>query len=275
MTPAADMISYYDQGQEASRLQKGAGLLEFVRTQEILRRHLPQPPGLVLDVGGASGVHAAWLARDGYSVHVVDPIELHVEQARAAAATQPSAPFTAAVGDARALEEQEGSADAVLLLGPLYHLIALEDRLTALREARRVAVPGGVVFVAAISRFAPLIDGLLNPGTGFLLDPGFREIVERDLRDGQHRNPTSRPGWFTRAYFHLPEELRGEVVAAGLEVVDLLGIEGPGALVPDLADRWRDAAWREALLFAARAVESEPAMLGAAGHLMAVTRKPA
>ena len=114
--------------------------------------------------------------------------------------------------------------------------------------------------MAAISRFAPLIDGLLNPGTGFLLDLGFREIVERDLRDGQHRNPTSRPGWFTTAYFHLPDELREEVGAAGLEVVDLVGIEGPGALVPDLAERWRDAAWREALLFAARAVESEPAM---------------
>lgn len=269
------MVSYYDQGMEATRLQGGSGLLEFVRTQEILRRHLPQPPGHVLDVGGASGVHAAWLARDGYSVHVVDPIELHVEQALAAAAAQPSAPFTAAVGDARALDQQEASADAVLLLGPLYHLTTLEDRLTALRETRRVLRPGGVVFVAAISRFAPLIEGLLNPGTGFLLDPRFREIVERDLRDGQHRNPTGRHGWFTTAYFHLPDELREEVVAAGLEVVELLGIEGPGGLVPDLAARWRDAAWREALLFAARAVESEPAMLGAAGHLMAVARKPA
>src|SRR5262245_46644010 len=152
------MASYYDKGREASRLHCGTGLLEFARTQEILRRHLPQPPGFVLDVGGASGVHAAWLARDGYSVHVVDPIELHVEQARAAAAAQPSAPFTAAAGDARALDQQQAAADAVLLLGPLYHLTTLEDRLTALREARRVARPGGLIFVAAISRFAPLID---------------------------------------------------------------------------------------------------------------------
>ena len=110
------MVSYYDKGREASRLQGGTGLLEFARTQEILRRHLPQPPGFVVDVGGASGLHAAWLARDGYSVHVVDPIELHVEQARAAAAAQPSAPFTAAVGDARALDQRQASPDAVLLL---------------------------------------------------------------------------------------------------------------------------------------------------------------
>ena len=226
----------------------------------------------MLDVGGASGIHAAWLARDGYRVHVVDPVELHVEQALAAARAQPQAPFTAAIGDARALTEADASTDAVLLLGPLYHLTALEDRLAALRGAQRVTRPGGPVFVAAISRFASLIDGLLR---GFVVEPEFRRDVERVLRDGQHRNPTGRPEWFTTAYFHHPDELRDEVLTAGLELMELVGIEGPGGLVPNMAERWHDETWQEAVLFAARAVESEPSMLGAAGHLMAVARKPA
>ena len=217
-------------------------------------------------------MHAAWLAQDGYDVHLVDAMELHIEQARATALSQPHAPFTAAVGDARSLDEPATSADAVLLLGPLYHLTALEDRLGALREAARVARPGSAVFVAAISRFASLIDGLVQ---GFLVEHRFRAIVERDLLDGQHRNPTARRHWFTTAYFHHPDELRDEVLTAGLELVEVLGVEGPGAQVPDLATRWEDPVWREALLFVARAVESEPSMLGAAGHLMAVARKPA
>ncbi len=102
--------SYYEQGREASRLLAGPGLLEFARTREILCRFLPGPPGRVLDVGGAAGIHAAWLARDGYQVHLVDPMKLHVEQALSTAAAQPSTPFTAAVGDARALEEGDASA---------------------------------------------------------------------------------------------------------------------------------------------------------------------
>src|SRR5205807_2243996 len=56
----------------------------------------------------------------------------------------------------------------------------------------------------------------------------------RDLREGQHRNPTDRPEWFTTAYFHHPTELREEVEAAGLIFEGMFGIEGPGWLMPGL-----------------------------------------
>jgi len=252
------------------RLRAGDGLLEFLRTQEILRGHLPPPPARVLDVGGASGIHSAWLARDGHRVHLVDPIELHVEQARAAAAAQPEAPFTAAAGDARALDAPDASADAVLLLGPLYHLVERGERLAALREAGRVVRPGGPVFAAAISRFASLFDALRR---GFIVDPVFRPVLERTLRDGQHRNPTGAPLWFTTAYFHRPEELRQEVLEAGLELVELVAVEGPGWAVGDLERRLEDPGWREAILGACRAVAAEPSLLGS-GHLIAVARRP-
>jgi len=36
----------------------------------------------------------------------------------------------------------------------------------------------------------------------------FLEILEQDLKDGEHRNPTSSPAYFTTTYFHLPEELK-------------------------------------------------------------------
>ncbi len=258
-TPA-EIRSYYEEGREDARLRSGTGLLEFARTQEILRRHLPPSPARILDVGGGSGVHSAWLARDGHEVHLVDPIELHVEQALAASRSQPEASFSAVIGDARRLREADESYDATLLLGPLYHLTSRDDRLDALREARRVIRPGGSVFAAAISRFASVMDGLAR---GFLLEPGFRKIVERDLIDGQHRNPTAIRGWFTTAYFHHPDELRDEVSQVGLEVVELLGIEGPGALMVGAEECWQDPAWREAMM-----------LLGSAGHLMAVARRP-
>lgn len=264
------MRAYYERGGEDARLREEGGLLEFLRTQEIVRRHLPPAPVRVLDVGGASGVHAAWLAADGHRVHLVDPVELHVEQARAAAAAQSETPFTAATGDARALEEPAESVDAVLLLGPLYHLTERAERVAALAEARRVLRPGGVIFAAAISRFASLFDGLHR---GFLLDAEFRAAMQRTLRDGQHRNPTERPGWFTTAYFHHPDELRSEVSDAGLELVELVAIEGPAWLI-DGGRSLEDPEWRAIVLEACRAVEAEHTLLGSGGHLMAVARRP-
>ena len=256
-----EIRDHYGQGVERDRLAGGTSRIELARTQELLGRVLPPPPAAVLDVGGGPGVYAAWLAELGYRVHLVDPVPLHVEQATHRGG------FTAALGDARRLEDADASYDAVLLLGPLYHLTERADRVRALTDAGRVARPGAPIAAAAISRFASLLDGLVHDR---LADPAFRAIVERDLAEGQHRNPDGRVEWFTTAFFHHPDELHGEVADAGLELEGIYGLEGPGWLLPRL---WDEPERREEVLFAARAVESEPALAGLSAHLLAIMRR--
>jgi ubiquinone/menaquinone biosynthesis C-methylase UbiE len=263
-------VGHYERGAESGRLVSG-GLprLEFVRTLELLGRFLPPPPADILDVGGGPGVYAATLARQGYRVALIDVMPLHVEQAAAAAAAQPESPFEVRLGDARALDANDASCDAVLLLGPLYHLTSRADRIRALGEAHRVLRPEGVVIAVAISRFASLLDGLAQ---GFLSDPVFAGVVEHDLRDGQHRNPkpVERPEWFTTAFFHHPDELIAEVVEAQLGCEGVFGVEGPGWV---FQDRWESPDRNEILANAARAVEDEPTLRAASAHLLAVGRK--
>ena len=156
------VADYYARGEEERRLEASEFPLERIRTQLILRRVLPPPPATILDVGGAAGVYAYWLAGLGYRVHLVDPVPLHIEQAKSAGRPGPIALASLAVGDARQLDFADGAADAVLLLGPLYHLTDRADRVAALTEARRVSGPDGVVVAAAISRFASLLDGFMR-----------------------------------------------------------------------------------------------------------------
>jgi ubiquinone/menaquinone biosynthesis C-methylase UbiE len=267
----AAILAHYAEGREATRLQRNP--LELVRTQELLARHLPPPPATILDVGGGTGVYAVWLAANGYDVHLVDASPLHVEEARQASIAQPDHPLRSAyVGDARALDQPSGSVDAVLLLGPLYHLTERSDRLRALREANRVVGPGGLVFAVGISRFASLLDGLQN---NLLDDPAFRSIVERDLKDGQHRPPPDRSEYFTTAYFHHPDELQAEVRDAGLSIIETAAIEGPAWVSRDFAAWWSNDERRSRLLDAIRAVENEPSLFGVSAHLMVVARKMA
>ena len=256
-----EIRGHYDEGVELRRLSRGAGALELARTQDILRRHLPQSPATVLDVGGGPGIYAAWLNSLGYTVQLVDPVPSHVEEARRRS-------VNAEVGDARSLSAAPESADAVLLLGPLYHLTERADRLLALREAARVVRPGGLVFAVGISRFASLLDGLRSH---YLDDPAFRKIVDRDLRDGQHRNPENRPGWFTTAFFHHPDELAREIVDAGLDLQRVVAIEGPLWLFPDLA--WEDEGRRGRLLDGLRAIEEERSLMGASAHFMGIASR--
>jgi SAM-dependent methyltransferase len=241
-----------------------------VRSRELILRHAPPAPAVVLDVGGAAGVYAFWLADRGYEVSLLDATPRLVDVARARNERVKRRLVACDVADARALPQSDDSAEMVLLLGPLYHLTRPEDRQAALTEAARVLRPGGVLFAAAISRWGSVLDGL---GREFLRDRDFARIVERDLVDGNHRNPTGQLDYFTTAYFHRPEDLRNEVVDAGLDVEALYGIEGPGWILPDLSDRWNDPERRDIVIQVARMLESEPSMLGSSAHLMVVGRK--
>lgn len=264
------IVEYYDRTPEETRLEQGAFQLERERTRELLQRFLPSPPATVVDVGGAAGAYALWLAEAGYSVHLLDRTPRLVAEAGRRSASAPRPLASCRVGDARALDLSSGTADVVLLLGPLYHLTEAADRREALREAARVLRPGGLLFAAAISRWASALDGLARE---LLTDPRFAGIVEQDLRTGQHRNPTERADYFTTAYFHHPDELAVEVKRAGLELVGVFGIEGPGWILADIVARMADPSRREALLRVARMLETDAPIIGTSAHLLAVARR--
>src|ERR1700722_3523209 len=218
------ILRYYQSGQEAERLESPFFRWEKVRTLDLLDRFLPRAPALVLDVGGAAGAYAFRLAERGYVVDLVDPVPLHVDQARQRVAMDQRAPRRFQVGDARAIPCEDGTADAVLFFGPLYHLTDSSERLKAIGEARRVLRVGGVLLAVAISRFASALDGI---GRGLIRDPDFVRIVEQDLKTGQHRNETGNLDYFTTAFFHHPDQLKMELVDGGFPNPRLCAIEGP------------------------------------------------
>jgi ubiquinone/menaquinone biosynthesis C-methylase UbiE len=260
-----EIREHYLESEEWQRLSSAQGELEKLRTQAILARNLPAAPAVVFDIGGAAGIHAFWLAQQGYQVHLIDPMELHLEQARSHAAASGVALASISQGDARKLNIASGIADAVLLLGPLYHLTERSDRLQALGEARRILKPRSVLLAAGISRFASLIDGL---SSGFFRDATFRKIVAADLASGQHRNPTNNPQYFTTAYFHRPEELAAEVREAGFGDVAALAIEGPAWSTSQFREVWSDPEQRGKLMEFLSLVEKEPSLHGASAHFI-------
>jgi ubiquinone/menaquinone biosynthesis C-methylase UbiE len=267
-----EIEEHYLQGIEQERLSANEGELERLRTQSVLTRFLPPPPAVVLDIGGGTGIYAFALAEMGYQVHLIDPLELHLEQARSHSNNSGVSLVSISQSNACKLDVAPGVADSVLLLGPLYHLVQHTDRRAALREAYRVLKPGGVLFAAAISRFASLIDGLFR---GYFKDPAFRDIVAADLATGQHRNPTNNPSYFTTAYFHRPEELVREVSEAGFEDVSVRAVEGPAWSAVYFRDIWAVAEERERLMQFLSLIEEEPSIQGASAHLIAVAYRQA
>jgi SAM-dependent methyltransferase len=223
---------------------------------------------VVADVGGGPGRYSLWLAERGYTVHHRDLVDLHLEQVTGDAGARGLA-IDSAIADARALDLADASADAVLLLGPIYHLPTRDDRVAALAEAGRVVRPGGPVFAAAISRWAPRLHGQVAARLGDEY-PSIHELVE--VVEGTGRLVPLFEGSFS-GYCHRPDELRDEVLAAGLELVDLVGVEGIAFALPDLEARLSEPAQREIVLRAARAIERIPELLGLSPHLVATARR--
>ena len=265
------VTEFYETFDEDRRLLTGLGRLEFMRVKSILERFLPPPPAVILDVGGGTGRYSSWLGGLDYEVHLVEPSARLISEAQRRAGKAGKMPlFRCLHGDARSLDFPGRRADAVLLFGPLYHLTEKNDRLLALAEARRVLKGKGLVFCAAISRFASAVDGLSRE---FIKDPVFAQIVERDLADGQHRNPTEHPEYFTDAYFHEPSGLKSEIEAAGFSSCRVLAVEGLGVLIRDFNPLWAQRALRKRVLSLIEQTENTASILGISPHLLAVARK--
>ena len=120
------------------------------------------------------------------------------------------------------------------------------------------------MLAAAISRFASAMDGVLS---GFLADDTFRQIVNRDLTDGQHRNPGDDPGYFTTSFFHHPSELLSELQEAGFGEAQVVAVESVAGLMVEFPS---DAGLRERILEIVQRIESEPSLLGASPHLIGI-----
>ena len=250
-------------------IQKGRGELEFLRTQSILNRYLPSSPAVILDIGGGTGIHAFPLAKQGHKVHLIDFTAALVEEAQKEGLKDtPLASYS--VGDARNVEFTDSFADVVLLFGPMYHLTEHKDRLKALSEAYRVLKPNGIIFVAAISRFAPFMDGFYKQR---LQDPAQNRLISRMLETGQHKNLTEDPSYFTTSYFHMPEELQAELAKSGFKNIELKSIEGPLWGQDKINFLLEEDEKCQILMGFLEKLEDEKSIIGASSHIMAIGRK--
>jgi SAM-dependent methyltransferase len=256
----------YELVDEDDRLwQPGLGELTRRRTWDILDRLLPDR-ARIADIGGGPGTHAAYLARAGHDVILLDPMPRHVEAAAARSAAGP--PFRVERAEARDLPLADGSVDVALVMGPLYHLTEDDHRLAALAEAARVLRPGGLIVAEVITRYAWVMDATRQ---GLLGEAQTWADFDHIRRTGQSKDPDLVADGAFWAYFHHPDELVRELAVAGFGDTRLVAVEGFAWLLGDLPERLREP---DDLLRAVRLTESEPSMLGASPHVIGWAHRP-
>ncbi len=268
MTDTGAIAAYYDSqvADEWERLT--LNWLEFGVTWHMVKRDLPEA-ARILDVGGGPGRYALSLAAGGHHVDLLDLSSSNIAFARYRAREQGLALASAEWGDARDLSAYpSGHYDCVLVLGPLYHLVEVEEKRQAIEEALRVLKPGGQAFFAFISRYAPFhFNAKRRPGE----IAAWRGLSDRIFERGFYR-PQADERFFVEASFVDPDWIDPFMTGFDQTRVRLFGAESlfaqSEAVTVDLPQAAR-AAWLDLAISYAET----KAALFASEHLVYVARK--
>jgi SAM-dependent methyltransferase len=271
-----DVRRYYEAfgEREWQRLNDPAdGVIEFAVTCQALATHLPAG-GRVLDIGGGPGRYALWLAERGYRVVLADLSPALLDIAREQVRQSSVGTCVEAIVEADACDLSgwaDDIFDAVLALGPFYHLPDSSDRERAAAELHRVLRPGGVAFVALMPRYAFLRRTMSIPDERHrLADPAF---IQRVMEDGVFINDVA--GRFTGGYGVRPEEVMPFFERHGFVTRALLACQG---MVPDMQDvmaqmQQEDPVAYQHTLEVILQSAADPSILGMSAHLLYIASK--
>ncbi|SEF68154.1 bifunctional 2-polyprenyl-6-hydroxyphenol methylase/3-demethylubiquinol 3-O-methyltransferase UbiG [Paenibacillus sp. UNC499MF] len=266
------IVNYYSRFDEWGRLDREPW--EYLINISFIKKFIP-PGAAVLDNGAGPGKYAMELARLGHRVTLADLTPKLVETARSKAEElgllDRFGGFHAA--DARDLSLfGDGQFGASLMLGPLYHLQAAEDRVRAVRELHRVTAKDGWVFVAFMPRIRHLANSLRFPRNWRPNDTvsGLEAFAETGAFNH------SEEGRFTGAYYFQVGDIVPFMESHGFGTVKLIGSGSiAGEMTEEQWDYWRaqgEEVSRRVLDLILQAAE-DPYNLGSSSHLLYIGRR--
>lgn len=233
--------AFYNASVESEWNRLEARPFEFEINRHFIDRYV-KPGDRVLDAGGGPGRYSLYLAERGADVTLLDLSQGNVEFAQQKA-KELGLSIQAQCADACTLDTAvEGQFDAVLLMGPLYHLLEEADRKQAVEACLRVLRPGGVLCIAFISLVGGMVYAAREAPESILWEREevfYRKVVDKEDFAGEA---------FTQAFFIQPEHILPWMEKFPLETLHLLGSEGVTApfhaqmkaAEPEVRSRWVD-----------------------------------
>ena len=273
MTDTGRIRAYYDGFDEWGRLDAPAGRLEFERTLALLDRRLA-PASRVLDLGGGPGRYTIALAQCGHRVWLADISPQQLAVAREKIAEAGVGESVESIDEATATDlaiYADGAFDAVVALGPFYHLVTEDERTQAAREIARVLDNGGLLFAAFMPRLTGLA-GLIDRATADAAQVP-PDALAAALETGVFQNPTARG--FQEGFYAEPDEIGGLFAAQGFTRLDLQSLRGLAFGREDtlLALRDKAPALYESVVSLVDATAQDPRVIALCGHALYVGKK--
>ena len=252
----SNIEKHYNKHPEDLRLLRRHGIVEFETTMYHLRRFL-KPGYRLLDIGAGTGHYTSALMAEGYEVKAVELVRRNID---VFLKREPTADVVQ--GDARHMPfVPSASADVTLLLGPLYHLIGDDEKLKALKEAKRVTKPGGLIFVAYLMNEYSILSYCFDEDRiGGLLDRG---VVDQNFHIQAQADELYD-------YVRL-EDINRLDENAGLERVTIFSPDGASDYMRTRLNRMSDESFAHFIAYQ-KSISERADLIGAGSHVVDVVR---
>lgn len=210
---------YYNKNSknEWLRLNDPYSRLEFFSTMYMIKKYFPSE-GKILDIGSGPGRYSIELLKRGYRVTLMDLSNKSIDLAKNNIEAMNLKAENYICGDALYLDFIEDNFfDAILLMGPMYHIHSKEERIKILENCRRVLKEDGVILITYINSL-----GVLKVGVSDFPDE-FKDINK--IYELFHEKSFSEDESFTETYFTVPEKAIDEVSKSGFKILSRAGAE--------------------------------------------------
>lgn len=170
-----ELIEYYNKHNEDKRLKTKHANIEFITAMKYIHEYIKEGYS-ILDVGAGTGAYSIPLRDEGYDVTAVELVKQNLKYIE-------KANINCYQGSAVNLSKfKDNSFDIVLLFGPMYHLLSMDEKIKALEEAKRVSKK--YIFISyCMNEFALIYHGFME---GYIkedinnIDDNFKILKDND-----------------------------------------------------------------------------------------------
>ena len=254
-----ELEKYYNKFNEEKRLNSRHGQVEFTTSMIYIHAYLPDHPhAKILDVGAGTGRYSVALAEEGYDVTAVELVKYNLGILK-----QKNSTVKAYQGNALKLSRfPDKEFDMVLVFGPMYHLLTTEEKVQALKEAKRVLKDDGVMLVAyCMNEYSILTYGFRQNHILECLENG---KISKDFRV----QPEAEDLY---DYVRL-EDMDAYNKAAGLKRIKVISADGPSDYMRPVLNAMDEATF-EAFIRYHLTICERPELVGAGSHTVDILSK--
>ena len=261
----ADLVAYYNKFNEEKRLNSRHGRVEFITSMKYIHKYLDyvakgrkKEEIKILDVGAGTGRYSVPLSEEGYDVTAVELVKYNLGILK-----KKGSNVKAYQGNALKLKRfEDNTFDVTLVFGPMYHLKEKEEKVQALKEAKRVTKPGGIILVAYVmNEYAVISYGILE---GHL-----KEAIEMGMLDETYHCTQKANELYSMVRLEDMEEINE---LAGLKRVQVISADGAANYIRQAMNALPEEVF-ECIIEYHLATCERPDLMGAAAHTVDILIK--